>query len=191
MKLEARITPIWKKQKLFVAIFLILFGAYFFWDGFIGWPRSNERFLKHKEFTDAGNPEGWAAYAKERGWKVQPPEKFYKQGDIIGQYVFGSLCTVAGAAMLLYWLQQIRRRLCMDAEAVTSPAGIRVPFSAITGLGLKKWDSKGLATVRYEIDGQRGEFIVDDYKFDTEPTRQMLEEIKRRLEERAAPAKEA
>jgi len=51
---------------------------------------------------------------------------------------------------------------------------------------LKKWESKGLAVVRYEIAGRRGEFVVDDYKFDTDAARAIIEEITRRLEARAA-----
>jgi hypothetical protein len=185
MTLEARVTPIWKKQKLFVALFMIAFGGYFFYDGAIGWPRGNERFLKYEEFAQAQNLDGWNAYAKERGWSTKKPEKLHTRADIVGQYVFGSIFTLIGLVTLGYWAQQIRRTLKLDDEAVTSPAGTRVPFESITGLGLKKWESKGLATVRYEITGRKGEFIVDDYKFDTDTTRQILEEVKRRLEKRS------
>jgi hypothetical protein len=68
-----------------------------------------------------------------------------------------------------------------DAEAVYSPAGTRVPFASITGLGLKKWESKGLARVRYEIEGRKGEFVLDDYKFDRDPTHEILKEIETHL----------
>ena len=40
-----------------------------------------------------------------------------------------------------------------DAEAVYTPSGTRVPFGAITGIGKKNWDSKGIAKVRYTVDG--------------------------------------
>jgi hypothetical protein len=81
--------------------------------------------------------------------------------------------------------------LKLDDEAVTTPSGTRVPFDAITGLGLKKWEPKGLATVRYELSGRKGQFVVDDYKFETAPTRQILEEIKKRLEGRGAAKSDA
>jgi hypothetical protein len=83
-----------------------------------------------------------------------------------------------------YWAQQIRRTLKLDDEAVTSPAGTRVPIECITGVGLKKWESKGFATVRYELNGRKGEFIVDDYKFDTDAAREIVDFIKQRLESR-------
>jgi hypothetical protein len=185
MTLEARVTPIWKKQKLFVSLFLIAFGAYFFYDGAVGWPRSNERFLKYQAYKNAGDLTGWSEYAKSRGWAEKPPEKIHTPTDLAGQYAFGTLATAIGLVTLGYWAQQIGRKLALDEEAVTSPAGTRVPFESITGLGLKKWDSKGLATVRYELSGRRGEFIVDDYKFDPIATREILNEVKRKLEARA------
>ena len=66
----------------------------------------------------------------------------------------------------------------------TTPAGTRVPFRAITGLGKKRWDSKGIAVVRYELQGRKGEFIVDDYKFEAEPARKILDEIESELRAR-------
>jgi hypothetical protein len=186
MSLTARITPIWKKQKLFIGVFLILFGAWFFWDGAVRYPRTNERYTAWREHRDSGRSGDWPAFAQSRGWSTQPPEHPYTEAQILGQYVYGSLAALSGLLVLIYWLQQINRVLQMDDEAVTSPAGTRVPFSAIVGLGLKKWDAKGIATVRYELNGRQGQFLVDDYKFDPAPCRAVVEEIKRRLELKSA-----
>jgi hypothetical protein len=185
MNLEARVTPIWKRQKLFVALLMLAFGAWFTFDGVIGWPRNNERFAKYQEFAEADNLDGWNAFAKSRGWDPKKPEKLHTPSEIRGQFLYGGLCGVVGLIALGYWLQQCRRTLKLDDDAVTSPGGTRVPFESITGLGLKKWESKGLATVRYEVGGRKGEFVVDDYKFETETAKKILEEIKRQLESRA------
>jgi len=181
MSLEARITPIWKRQKLFMALFLIAMGGWFFWDGKVGYPRTNERYEKWAEFRNNGALQDWPAYAKTRGWVEKPPEHPYTQHQITGQFIYGSLAGISGLLVLGYWWSQKGRVLRADDEAVTTPSGTRVPFSAINGLGLKKWDSKGIARVRYQIAGRTGEFVIDDYKFDTAPSRELLEEIKRRL----------
>lgn len=186
MSLTARITPIWKKQKLFIALFLLAFGAWFFWDGAVKYPRTNERYSTWKKYHDAGQDAEWKTHAASRGWKAEPPDHPYTVHQIRGQFLYGSIAAASGLLALLYWWWQIGRTIQLNDEAVTSPAGTRVPFSAITGLGLKKWESKGFAVVRYAIDGRKGEFVVDDYKFDTDTTRAIVEEIKRRLEERAA-----
>lgn len=187
MSLVARVTPIWKKQKLFMGLFLIAMGGWFFWDGTIGWPRSNERYYAWAKFREEGQLQNWPAYAKERGWVEKAPDHAYSPHQLQGQLICGTLATLSGLLVLGHWFSQRNRVLRADDEAVITPAGTRVPFSAITGLGLKKWDSKGIARVRYEIEGRKGEFVVDDYKFDTVPSREILEQIKSRLTENNKP----
>ncbi len=181
MPAEAHISTTWKRQKLLVSLFVIAFGAYFFFDGFINWPKSNVRFLKHKEFVDAQNEIAWEKYAADQGWTAEVPHKFYERKDIVGQYVFGTLLVSLGGIVLIYWATQIKRTVRTDEEFVYTAAGTRVPFSAIVGVGKKQWDTKGIARVRYEMDGRRGQFVVDDYKFDTEPSRTILSEIEEKL----------
>jgi hypothetical protein len=188
MPAEARIASTWKKQKFFVAVILIGFGGWFFLDGFRTYPRSNERWKVYNEYKKDGRLGEWAPYAKNHGWTEEPPHKEYTQQDIIGQYVFGSLAVVVGGLILAYWATQIRGVLRTDDEAVYTPAGTRVPFGAITGVGKKKWDSKGIAKVRYELDGKPGQFIVDDYKFEAEPARKILAEIEEKLVARTPEA---
>ncbi|MHA3774075.1 hypothetical protein ACXR0O_21310 [Verrucomicrobiota bacterium sgz303538] len=181
MPAEARIAPIWKKQKLFVAIFFLALGGWFWWDGLVGYPRSNERWTAYKQHETEGRLSDWPGYAWSRGWVEKVPHKFHSREDIVGQYVFGGLCDLLGAILLIYWATQIGRTIRTDEEAVYTPSGTRVPFSAITGVGKKHWDSKGIAKVRYSLSGRQGQFIVDDYKFETEPTRQILNEIEQYL----------
>jgi len=195
MPAEARISSIWKKQKLFVALFLIAIGAWFFFDGFIGYPRNNARYQAWKAHMDEGREAAWPAYADQHGWKRDEwpnwirehhpsgprPEVPFGPDKIVGQYVFGSIGILLGLLMLGYWATQKNGVLRSEEGAVFTPGGKRVPFEAITGIGKKRWDSKGIAVVRYEIDGKKGQFIVDDYKFDTDPSRKILEEIETRL----------
>jgi hypothetical protein len=181
MSIEARVTSIWTKQKLFVAVFLIAMGGWFFFDGKVGYPRSNVRYQAWAKFRDDGNLQDWPDYAKQHGWVEKPPEHAFTDAQIKGQFFYGTLGATGGLITLLYVLAQMGRTLRLDDDAVTTPAGKRVPFAAITGLGLKNWESKGLATVRYQIDGRKGSFVVDDYKFNTVQTREIFDEIKARV----------
>jgi hypothetical protein len=181
MPAEARISSIWRKQKLFISLFFIAFGAWFFWDGLVRWPRSNERWHAFEQAEKEGRLEQWRAEERQAGRVTTKPHKYYKRQDLLGQYFFGAVTTAVGTLMLLYWVTQKNRILRSDTEAVYSAGGTRVPFGAITGVGKKKWETKGIARVRYELDGRRGEFVVDDYKFETEPARQILQEIESHL----------
>lgn len=188
MSVEAHISPIWRRQKLFISIFFFAVAAWFASDGLYTWPKSNERWTAHEELTKAGRAGEWPAYARDHGWVETPPHKFYGRGELYVQcVVFGVLSTI-GALLLIYWLTQKSRTLRLDDEAVYTPAGSRVPFEAIVGIGKKRWESKGLATVRYHEGGRQRQFVIDDYKFETEATHRILEEIEQRLVARANPA---
>lgn len=186
MSITAPITPVWKKQKLLFSIFLFLFGGYFFLDGAIVWPRSNERYRRHAEFMEKEDKNGWIAYAKEKGWKAEPPEKLYTDSAIAGQFVVGGVLIMGALVSLAYWAANRGRSLRLDDEAVYGPTGVKVPLPAITGLGLKKWEAKGYARVRYSMEGKTGEFIIDDYKYEPDPCKEIVEAIKKHLEARAS-----
>ena len=185
MPAEARISTTWKRQKLLVGLLVVGFGGYFFFDGSWTWPRSNVRWLAYEKFKTESRLTEWPAYAESQGWVEEQPHKFYDEEAIKMQFVFGTLLVAIGAIVLGYWATQIRRVVKMDDEAVYTAAGTRVPFGAITGVGKKQWETKGIARVRYELDGRKGQFVVDDYKFDTDPSREILKAIEDRLLARA------
>jgi len=199
MPAVARVSPIWKKQKLFVALFLLAAGGWFFFDGLIGYPRKNDRYREWKSYMDAGREAEWQSHAQQRGWKPSEwpdyvrehrleghlPQDVIGRDKIITQFVFASLGALLGTIVLIYWATQKGRVVRTDESAVYTPAGTRVPFGSITGLGKKRWETKGIAVVRYELEGRKGQFILDDYKFETQPTRTILEEIETTLQVRS------
>jgi hypothetical protein len=181
MAVVARISAIWSKQKLFVGIFFLAISLWFYSDGFFKYPKSNVRWDAHQQFENDGKMDQWPAYAKAHGWVPEKPEKKYSTGEIVGQFVFGGVATVTGLLLLIYWLTQRKRELKIEDGAVYTPSGTRVPFTSIRGLGKKRWESKGIAVVRYEDNGRLMQFIVDDYKYETAPTRQILDTIEQQL----------
>lgn len=186
MPAEARVTPIWKKQKLFISVFLFAVAAWFLWDGFVSYPKSNERWLAQDALERAGRLSEWPAVAVSHGWTTEKPHKYYTEGDLDFQLGSSVVTALLGVFSILFWFTQKDRLFRTDAEAVYTPKGVRVPFEAITGVGKKLWESKGYATVRYELAGKSGEFRLDDYKFDTEATHQILAEIEEKLLARAS-----
>ena len=177
MPAEAHITPIWKKQKLFIAVFFTAIGLWFLFDGIVGFPHSNERWLAHDKVKTENRLSEWPALAKKMDWNGTPPEKFYRPADIKLQYFLGGLSLLVGAVSFIFWNVQVKRILKSDDQAVYAPGGKRIPFESITRIDRRKWDSKGLATVFYSLDGRRGKFILDDYKFDRDPTHEIMAEI--------------
>jgi len=177
MTVEAKITSIWKKQKGFLALFFVGIGLWFLFDGKVGFPKSNDRWLAHEKFKTENRLSEWPQFAKNAGWNETPPHKYYKKNDIAAQYFIGALAVVFGMAVFIYWAGQIKLVFKLEEGAVIIPGGKRVPFESITGINRKKWDDKGLATIYYSIDGRAGKFILDDYKFDPQPMREIMKEI--------------
>lgn len=182
MPIEARVTKIWKNQKALLVLLLLGFCIAFLFDGFIRYPRLNAQYRKYREFAEAKDEKGWETFAASQGWDATPPEKEHSE---IEQFVWAGMTGILGLIALTFWLTQRNRVLRMDDEAVTSPSGTRVPFSAITGIDSKKWKSKGIARIKYSLDGKHGVFVVDDYKFERKATDEIYEEIEKRLNARA------
>ena len=167
---------------------LIGMSAWFFFDGLYTYPFSNERWTAHQKFEDDKRLDDWPAFAKSRNWSPTPPHKFYNLAAIRDQFGFGVAMVILGAGLLGYWFKQKSRTVKTDNDAVYTPSGERVPFGSIVSVDRKQWDSKGLATVRFQIDGRGGKFVLDDYKFNAEATRRILLEIDEALKRRGGTA---
>lgn len=181
MPVVARISSIWSKQKLLVALFFLAFSGWFVLDGAVTWPKSNLRYDTYHWFVDQKQEDQWPAFAQSKGWVLEAPEKRHTDNEILAQFAFAGLLATAGIILFVYWVTQRKRMLKMEDGAVYTPTGARVPFSSIRGLGKKRWESKGIAIVRYEDNGRLLQFVVDDYKYEAEPTRQIVDVIEQHL----------
>jgi len=184
MPAEARVTAVWKRQKLMVAILVLGMSAWFFFDGVYTYPHSNERWTEFQKFGEKRHAE-WLALAEGRHWSPTPPHEFYGPGKIKEQYAFGGVMAFLGVCVLAYWFGQRKTVVRTDAGAVYAPSGKRIPFAAIVSVDKKNWELKGLATVHYQLDGRAGKFVMDDYKYN----RKAMYCIMAELEEGLAAAK--
>ncbi len=176
----ATLSSTWKKRMGFIILFCVGLGLYFFYDGAIGYPKKNEAFLKHKELKEAGRESAWPATAKRHGWDVTPPEKLHDEGDLMGQYVFGTVTLALGGCAIAWVAMCWKRTLRSDAEAVYGDTGVRVPFSEMRSVDRRKWDTKGIAVVLYERDGKKRRLVLDDYKY--AGGEKILQEVEQYLE---------
>lgn len=182
MTAEARTTKVWKNQKLLLFILLLGFCGAFLFDGFIRYPRKNEQIRVYKELDGEKNKEKWEEYCRGKGWSPELDPEYIRKGySEMEQFIFGGITGVLGLIAFMFWFTQKDRVLRMDEEGVTSASGTRVPFGAITGIDKRKWESKGIARIRYSLDGKNGEFVVDDYKFERTGAHAIFDEIEKRL----------
>lgn len=165
MAIQANISREWKRRMIFIAAFLFLLGAWFFYDGWVGYPKKNEAYFAYQELKEQRRIDEWPQLAQSRGWARRPPEKAFSPGDIQGQFFLGGLSMALAFAALIWMYANRNRQLRADDEAVYGPTGRRVPFSSITGINKRKWESKGIAVLQYQLDGKKGKLKLDDYKY--------------------------
>lgn len=183
MPAEARVTKMWKQQKGLIPILFIAFALYFLWDGVVGYPRSDERFDAHERLK--ATPGEWEKLCLERGWKTQPPEKRMGPHKYAEQLWWAAGAGAIGLIALALWMRQKGTFVKSDAEGVTAPGGARVPYTSITHVDRTKWKSKGLACVRYSLDGKEGRFTLDDAKHDPKALDVILADIVSRVGDKA------
>lgn len=130
-----------------------------------------------KEDVDLSND--WAALTKEKGWPTAPPAKLRGDGDIAGQFVMSGLTALAGAWMLLTVWRSSGRWVELTKEGTIDTSwGQTFPVESVTQIDKRQWRDKGIARVKYDHEGRKSRFIVDDYKYD----RPVMDEILRRIE---------
>ena len=166
----------WIQQKGLIPVFLFGFSLWFLWDGLIGWPRSNERFDAHERLK--GKSGEWEKLCSARGWTTEAPHKRFDSQAILVQFVFVAITGAIGTCSLIFWLRAKKAFIRSEAEVVVTPSGKRVPYASITDLDVRKWKSKGLATVSYSLDGAKGRFVLDDAKYDPAALDAVLADIR-------------
>ena len=109
--------------------------------------------LADKEAMDKESDEGlWKIYSGEKGWPQnvdleEGPKPAYK----IKEQLYASMvCFCLAAVALFFYFRTKGRIMKVDDEAYYAPGGTRIPFSDIIEIDKRKWDNKGLATLKYK-----------------------------------------
>jgi hypothetical protein len=79
-------------------------------------------------------------------------------------------------------LRSLNRWVELDEQGLSTSAGARVPFEAITRLNKRRWEKKGIAVVHYKDDGGADRKIdLDDWKFERQPMDEIVLSIESQL----------
>jgi hypothetical protein len=141
---------------------LVLFG-YGLWsirDGFVRYPREN-------------------AAARAAGKEMLPHPGY----DIPFNQIFGVVLPPLALVYLVYMLHKSRGEVRLSGQTLHAPGQPPVPFDAITALDQRLWDRKGIAKVRYELNGKAGQITLDDFVYERDP----IEQIYTRVRDYVAP----
>ena len=166
-----------------IGLFCIMGSAWFFYDGAVTYPAQAERAKKYLEFKEKDQPEEWKKYAEEHGWSIKNPGPPKGEGDIFSQFAFGTIFAPVGPIFLFFFWRAKQRWIELTETGLRTSWGQELKFEEIQLLDKKLWKKKGIAKVVYEQDGRKRRLVLDDWKYETEPTQDVLWEVEEHLED--------
>ena len=126
----------------------------------------------------------WREYTKERGFNASPSEEPYSAQKIREQWIVFWICSALTLIALFFLLRTIRRSISVDGESIANQTGKRVPFSDLTTLDLRKWETKGLAFIDYDGASGKGRIRIDGLTYggfkkeNDEPAERLMRRIR-------------
>lgn len=190
-----RVTPWFYRRMGILAAMLLFLGAYFLYDGKIGYRKDNaiaeEKVMFDRDFLksfddakNSGRLDEWIAKAradgKPSGENGEPPKwasyaaqrgwpeqpKKHGEEEIFQQFEWGGAMLLLALVVIVNVLLNRRKELTGHEQHMIMPNGAEVRFADVFRVDKRKWDNKGLAYVYHRSGGAGRRAIVDDLKYD-------------------------
>lgn len=125
----------------------------------------------------------WKEFTSKMKWSEKAPDGMKGKDKIAEQLYFGIGVATLSLLTGLFAFRMKSRFMAVDDDAFYAPGKKRIPFSSITKIDKRKWETKGLATVYYKDGEQTKKTRVDGMvygqfnKEDGEPAERLFQEL--------------
>ena len=198
MALVARASTTVRNKNLLIILMCAVFFAWFAYDGFVGYPRGNDRLVARMVgLAEEGkiSVEHLPFLKTWQGWSNETPENRAKMDGIVAgtkNQVEGwkavldisvqrwIVLGLAGATVAsLWWFVHCQRRRAIAQETTVSPApGVVVPWEKITRVDNTRWKSTGIVEITFPgPDGTEQKAKFDDYELERKPLLDILDQL--------------
>ncbi|HTL29576.1 MAG TPA: hypothetical protein VL282_10145, partial [Tepidisphaeraceae bacterium] len=157
-------------RRYIMFVLLVAAGAWFWYDGYRGWPEHNRKLdVLEQERSAAEQVKDQAKY-DDLSHQISRMHARYKDTDILLQKALAYSLPPLGIFLLLRTLYLSRGQFRLKDDTLFAPGHPPIPFTAIRELDKRQWDRKGIAVVKYEVDGRGGVVTIDDFLYAQTPT---------------------
>jgi len=160
-------------------------GGWFLYDGAVKYPRQQQMWQAYNQITreHVEDPneaaKAWEELAAANGWPTKKPvEK--TDTDILTQKIIAGITGPIGLYFCFVFVTSRSKWVEADEQGLATNAGQRSSYESITSVDKSRWQSKGIAVVHYSGDGQAGRIVLDDWKFEREPIKRILQAVEER-----------
>lgn len=178
MQIDATLTKAWKKRWLMLTGFIFAGALWFYYDGFVGYPKVAERYQVYRVMADELISSGkavseqdrmvvdtWREYATSQGWKREVP-KNKTASDFANQKKYGTFLVGISILLLGWYYKSSKMTVRFDGNTITGTDGTEVSASDIFELDKRKWENKGIVYAHYKETEASKKITLDAYKFE-------------------------
>ncbi len=165
---------------LLIGLACLGFCAYCLYDGLYAYPKQRlEPAQAYAELVERGEENRWIEVAHENGWDEAKPKKSVDEAraDIVWQFVMAVLSVLFAIPILGLYFRARWTWIEGSSTGINTSWGVAFRYDQIVEIDKKRWDKKGIARITYATDSQKRHFILDDLKYQRQPTDQIMELI--------------
>ncbi len=182
MEVKANISNGFLVRLALIGLVLLGISLWFLYDGAIAYPRQREWALEYEKMVKDGRDSEWEEFAEKRGFPIDlPPDPKDRKPKNLGEIYFQLfIAIVAGLPGLLYLFFYLRDRgkwIEVNETGLRTSGGRQLEFDQIASIDKKLWKTKGIAVIHYRLKGRKRRLALDDWKYETDPTKAILCEV--------------
>ena len=189
-------------RRYIMTVLMLGFGAYFLYDGYIGYPKENRAASDARRRIESATQRAQAAATEEERQAAEAEAeaarvelKAYSEHsptDIRLQKILGYTLIPLSLVFLVYILHKSRSAYRLENGVLHVPGHPPVPLESITEMDKGLWDRKGIAFINYQLTGgEAGQIKLDDFIYQQKPTDAIVERIEQHLRPPEDDAKQA
>jgi hypothetical protein len=176
----ARASNEYRLKRLVIVIMLVGSGLWFAYDGFIGWPRENQRIADLKKEQEAARTARDDAKVVHLATEIKNVNSGnpHSDTDLLMQKLLAFALPPLGLVVLVWALYYSRGVYRLQDNQLSVPGHPPIPLDAIRSIDRTDWDRKGIAWINYELpNGVSRSACLDDFIYQRKPTDDIFKQI--------------
>ncbi|MEM6756313.1 MAG: hypothetical protein AAF586_04030 [Planctomycetota bacterium] len=178
MDVKAKIRPGYQARLGIIALALLAFAAWFYYDGAIAYPKKQEIQLAYQALAEEGRAGEWREVAEANGWPTETPEAPLSDTSIRTQFLMGTLCLPIGLYFAVVFAMASRRWVGAAADGLHDHRRRLAAWESIDSIDDSRWKTKGIVWVHFtDASGKADKMLLDDWKYDRDATRAIVDRL--------------